>query len=182
MALSPRPVGNFYDAAFALISDGEGFRGGIYADVKGVPTIGYGYALAIKVGGAWIPKPTLSSDLAAIGIFLTAPQSQVLQAVIGALNSGDVTLASSLSDGLGDQAGTGDVREIVEAEGRVLFDFELERALNAVERRFKAFIGTSNGGALFASLQGTQEMLAVVSMAYNDRAQANQCTTERQSR
>ena len=48
MPLAPRPSTNFQNEAFTFIYQGEGFRPGVYGDSIGVPTVGYGYAMAVR--------------------------------------------------------------------------------------------------------------------------------------
>lgn len=167
MPFTSRPAGDFQNDAFQFIRGGEGFRPGVYADPVSVPTVGYGYALVIKDSNdVWSIKSSLAVDLAAIGITLTTTQSETLDSIVQALNAGNTTLAKNLSDGLGDQVGTGDIRLITAPEGRTLFDLELQRALDAIQERFRSHLGTADGNALFASLQGSVEMVALASMAY----------------
>src|SRR5688572_22861420 len=121
MSFTPRLSGNFQEQALQFIRAGEGPGPYLYGDPIGVPTIGYGYALVVKdTKGIWALKSTLVSDLSAIGIALTAAQQNILSDIASALNNGKAELADSLSDGLGDQIGAGDVRPITEAESRVL--------------------------------------------------------------
>ncbi|MBI3896877.1 MAG: putative Ig domain-containing protein [Gammaproteobacteria bacterium] len=178
MALIQRPSTNFNETAFQFIWRGEGFEPGVYGDLVGVPTIGFGYALAIKnAQGTWALKGTLASDFNAIGITITAGQQTTLNDIVTALNAGNTQQARNLSDGLGDQIGAGDIRTISQQEGRTLFDLELNRALNAVRDRFNSFLGIVAGNALFVSLQDTEEMVALASMAYNSPALIGQRLT-----
>ena len=56
------------DAAFRHISLWEGFEDTVYADGGGVPHIGYGYALIVKVGDEWEIKTDLKKKLNAAGV------------------------------------------------------------------------------------------------------------------
>lgn len=170
MVITPRHTNTFSEDAFAFILDSEDFgaNGHVYGDTVGVPTMGYGYAMLVTPGnGTWVRKKTLIADLSTLGITFTNEQLLTLTVVAQALNAGLVALASDLSNGLGDQTGTGDIRAITEAEGRVLFDLELQRSLDAVKSRFIKFLGSSTGTALFTSLENSQEMVALASLAYN---------------
>ena len=44
---------DYADLTRRLINGLEAFDGQVYADIVGVPTIGYGYALVVKVGDTW---------------------------------------------------------------------------------------------------------------------------------
>lgn len=167
MSLTPRPSGNFQDDAFSFISAAEDFRRGVYGDSVGVPTIGYGYAMAVQSNGVWSVKQTLSADMAAAGVTLTQAQLAKLASIVKKLNDGKITEAKQMSAALGDQVGTGDIPFIDEPGGRTLFNLELQRALDAVQSRFRRLLGATEGNALYASLQGSVEMVALVSMAYN---------------
>ena len=143
MSLTPRFSSNFQDEAFQFIKGAEAFVAGVYGDSFGVPTIGYGYALAIKNSqGVWSLKSTLSSDLGGLGIVLTPAQTNTLNSIVSALNAGNTQLAGSLSNGLGDQIGAGDIRQITQPEALTLFNLELNRAVQAVHDRFKLFLGS----------------------------------------
>jgi len=170
MVITPRLTTTFSEDAFTFILNSEDFaaNGQVYSDTVGVPTMGYGYAMLVTPGnGSWVRKKTLIDDMSALGITLTNEQLLTLTLIAQALESGLVTLASDLSNGLGDQTGTGDIRAISEAEGRVLFNLELQRSLDAVKSRFIKFLGGSAGNALFTSLENSQEMVALASLAYN---------------
>src|SRR5207249_3402877 len=70
----------------------------IYTDGVGVPTLGVGYALAVKIGGTWQLRdaPTLDANLASIGITLSQADRIRLDNVVAQLNAGSVTGAQTL--------------------------------------------------------------------------------------
>ncbi len=54
MSLIPRPITNFNDAAFAFIQPLEGpLAEVVFSDTRGVPTIGYGYAMVVRTMSAF---------------------------------------------------------------------------------------------------------------------------------
>ncbi|HZM63509.1 MAG TPA: hypothetical protein VFB59_00060, partial [Candidatus Saccharimonadales bacterium] len=166
----PRASDDFRYEAFLFIAGAEGFKQGkVYGDPLGVPTVGYGYALATKtkLGNqeSWALKATLDADLSALTITLTQTQRDILNNIVGALNAGDSQFAKNLSDSLGN--GSDRIRAITENEGHTLFNLELDRATNAVLERFKLFLKPIPGQALFDELQNSKEMVALASMAYN---------------
>ena len=168
MSLTPRVSSNFQQETFQFITNAEGFEPRVYGDLVGVPTIGYGYALAVNNGqGVWSLKSTLTADLGALSLALTATQTSTLNNIVSALNAGNTAQAQTMSNALGDQVGTGDIRLITLTEARTLFNLELDRALQAVRGRFRSFLGNATGDALFTSLQNSKEMVALASMAYN---------------
>lgn len=56
------------DLAFANTSAMEGLRGNVYDDSRGIPTVGYGYALAVQGPRGWAALS--DNDLAQVGITL----------------------------------------------------------------------------------------------------------------
>jgi GH24 family phage-related lysozyme (muramidase) len=80
------------DLAFANTSAMEGMRGNVYDDGRGIPTVGYGYALAVQGPNGWAARP--DNDLAQVGITLGQADKARLQTVINDLNSLNRTTAS----------------------------------------------------------------------------------------
>lgn len=80
MPINIHPIsGDFNEAVYQFLRTREGFVPRIYSDSKGIPTLGVGYALAIKGNsGIFARRSTLPSDLALIGVTLTAADDQRL--------------------------------------------------------------------------------------------------------
>ena len=87
------------DAAFKHIALWEGFEDTVYADGGGVPHIGYGYALIVKVGDEWIIKPKLQNKLQAAGVTLRPADMRKLEEIRAALNTGTASEATALING-----------------------------------------------------------------------------------
>ena len=87
------------DAAFRHISLWEGFEDTVYADGGGVPHIGYGYALIVKVGGKWEIRRDLKDTLQAAGVTLRPADNEKLEEIRDALNASKASEATALTDG-----------------------------------------------------------------------------------
>jgi len=70
MTLSPRPSADFQTEAFNFIKGNEAVSIQVYGDTRGVPTLGYGYALVVRGANGWALKDTLDADLQQINITL----------------------------------------------------------------------------------------------------------------
>ena len=79
----------------------EGFHERVGPDSTGVPTIGHGFALVVKVGNKWVLNEEnlgeLTDKLSRFGVDLDETDLDELDKVIEALNTGDSKLAKSLT-------------------------------------------------------------------------------------
>jgi hypothetical protein len=64
----------------------------IYSDTKGIPTIGIGYALIVKIGARYTVRSTLQSDFTGIHVFSTA-ELTLLDDIVEKLNEGKINQA-----------------------------------------------------------------------------------------
>jgi GH24 family phage-related lysozyme (muramidase) len=118
------------DLAFANTSAMEGLRGNVHDDGRGVPTIGYGYALAVHGPNGWTAKP--DGELNRHSISLTQPDKIRLQAAVSDLNNYDRTTAShNLQQNLGTNPFD---LTLDQAQARHLFDLALSDYRGAVTR------------------------------------------------
>lgn len=157
---------DFYGNARKLIIGAEGFNNGtIYPDTKAIPTIGYGYALAIwnEAERKYGIKDTLDTDLSKIGVTLTDEQSKLLNRIVEKLNAKDTSAAKVLITTL--DAG---VRDITATEAQKLFQIAFDRSMKDVEDRFEAILKGGKGRLLFAGMTGSAELIAVASLGYNN--------------
>ncbi|MEQ8354034.1 MAG: hypothetical protein RH942_00740 [Kiloniellaceae bacterium] len=166
MAIVPRPVeGRFDDVLFDFIAASEGFVPRIYCDHRGIPTLGLGYALLVNTPG-WPPRDSLESDLAAIGVALTAADRQRLTAVGRALSGNDSdqakTLVAAWLPGEDSAASNSFSFLITRAQARSLFAM--------VRPDYEAVIRQKLGDRLTDDLANSKEMVALFSLAYNSPA------------
>lgn len=154
MAISVRPVdGSYSEALFDFVSEHDGFMPGVYCDARGIPMLCTGHAMLANTPG-WPPCDSLERNLAAIGIVLT-PRDRLLLIDVGeALSYHDRALA----------------RDIVERQG---FSFTMTRlqARALFERTrpdVEMLLQHKLGRALVMQLHGSHEMIALLSLAYDD--------------
>lgn len=62
MPINIHPIsGDFNETVYQFLPKQEGFAPRIYSDSKGIPTLGVGYALAVKTsGGSFLRRSTLT--------------------------------------------------------------------------------------------------------------------------
>ena len=87
------------DEALKHIRLWEGFKDTVYADGGGVPHIGYGFALIVKVGDEWEIKTDLKKKLNAAGVAWEKADNEKLVEIRAALNTGTASEATALTDG-----------------------------------------------------------------------------------
>ncbi|MBM3254638.1 MAG: lysozyme, partial [Candidatus Omnitrophica bacterium] len=155
MSIIPRPASNFNNDLYALIKQSEGFEKKVYSDTEGVPTIGIGYALLEKIQGEWRVRGYIDEQLQSAGINIQQSDRQTLQSVADALNSNNVAQARSLI-----QSSTFSFSLSNETQGRQLFDYIIPN--------YKAEVRQKIGDTLYQQLDGSKEMIALVSLAYNN--------------
>lgn len=77
----------------------EANKSKVYADIKGVPTIGIGYALVIQnADGDWEIRKNLDTQMTAIRKTVSATDRDVLGKIASALNTGDIGKAKQLAN------------------------------------------------------------------------------------
>ena len=81
-------AGNFNAALYAFIRDLEAFVPRIYSDPNAIPTLGVGFALAIKPSGStsYVLRSDLDDKLLAAGVTLTSVDRALLNDAVNALN------------------------------------------------------------------------------------------------
>src|SRR5688572_14394721 len=107
ISLSGRPL---TDGMFDLLSQIEQsaneFNPNIHDDGRGVPTIGYGYALVVQgANNSWSNKATLVADLQMLGIAFSATQMLTLAQIVTFLNQNDAAGQTSAGDLIPELAG-----------------------------------------------------------------------------
>jgi len=166
MPINIHPIsGDFNETVYQFLRKQEGFAPRIYSDSKGIPTLGVGYALAVKgSNGSFAVRSTLPSDLALMGVTLTAADAQLLDAAIAALNSENMTRAKTLIPVFKQGENSAQVNKFSfllssPDQFRPLFD----RALDEATITLRSKIGVP----LFSSLAGSNEMAALLSLTFN---------------
>lgn len=166
MAIVPRPVQGSYDnALFDFILGSEGFVPRVYSDHRGIPTLGLGYALLVDAAG-WPRRDGLREDFAAIGVIFSEQDETLLDAVSRALALGRtgeaINLVAPWRPG---------ERPAERNAFSFLIDKEQARALfQRVRPGFEAVLAKRLGSALLERFAGSQELMALFSLAYNSPA------------
>ena len=149
-----RPVRGDYDAhVLDFVLGNEGFGARIYLDTRGVPTIGYGYALLLRNDGDYALNPELGADFAGIHDF-SAREKRVLRKIAQALNEDGPEAAEAL---FATRAHRLRVR-VDEDEAGALFAAALDRNLEAA--------GIPALVAETPSLAGSHELAAISDLVY----------------
>ena len=130
-------------------------------------TYGYGYTFIRKGSDGWATYENLDSDLAAIGIELSASQRTQLDAIARALTQNNLALADQLITQF--QQGWEYVA-LTEPEAQTLYNLEINRKKDELATQFRSVLGTTNGNALLSGLQNTNELVCLLDMAYNGGA------------
>ncbi len=166
MAIVPRPVEGSYDSAlFDFILGSEGFVPRVYSDHRGIPTLGLGYALLVDAAG-WPRREGLRDDFAAIGVTLSDQDETLLDSVSRALVLGRtgeaINLVAPWRPGEAPAVRNAFSFLIDKEQARVLFQ--------RVRPDFEAVLAKNLGSALIERLAGSQELMALFSLAYNSPA------------
>lgn len=165
MPLTGQPLANYEDTRFTFIESVEGSVPTTYLDSLNIPTIGVGVALVIRdSSGSYVVRSDLETLFSNAGIGYTAADLDKLDQIATALNNGDDATIDELMNNTGPNAGeppfTWDENGgLTETQIRSLFDQVVVDAENWVAYRL--------GDEAYAALAGSQEMVALVSMAYN---------------
>lgn len=196
MAFTPHRFSDFFafeDALFSSLKESEVLARRIYSDSRGIPTLGIGYALAVKdSSGVFSLRSTLTADLAAIGISLTSSDLNLLNDVILILNNSALTQAQKTAAALAIIPNVNLSADVVNFEETLtataqnnVFSFTLSNAQNdqqakdllqiSVDRaktdlinRLTFFSGSRTWADSFAaSLEDSSELIALLSMTLN---------------
>lgn len=163
MTITPRALNtNLNDALYSFFTDPlvEGNISFVYKDGAGIPTLGVGYALLTGTPGKhdWILRD-YKADLLAAGITLTQTQLDSLNTKLE--QARDVLNGKGGSNPFPTGSGTDILGwTITDTQARSLFDKVIPTYITQV----KTWLGNDT---LYTSLQGSQEMFALVSLAYN---------------
>lgn len=166
MAIVPRPVQGSYDKAlFQFILGSEGFVPRIYSDHRGIPTLGLGYALLVDAAG-WPRRESLKDDFAAIGVTFSDQDETLLNSVSRSLAHGKteeaIDLVAPWQPGEASAARNAFSFLIDKEQAQVLFQ--------RVRPGFEAVLAKCLGSALLERFAGSQELMALFSLAYNSPA------------
>ncbi|MGF1594010.1 MAG: hypothetical protein ACFCUW_12055 [Kiloniellaceae bacterium] len=155
--IEPRRVeGAFEKAVFEFLAGHDGLERGVHCDGRGIPTLGIGYAMLANTPG-WPPRESLESDLAAVGIALTAQDRSLLVGVGEALSRQDPAAAKTLMAAPECFSFT-----LSRAQARALFELTRPDTEALLQRRL--------GRELSDRLGGAREMVALFSLAYSNPA------------
>jgi Ca2+-binding RTX toxin-like protein len=178
MAISYRSDSNWMlGTAKNFIKKFESFKPTVYDDGKGIPTIGFGFALVVDNGG-WQITPNLASKLQDAGIQdgldgdgnLEPGIQDTLEEIALEKENGNDALAQQLVDQID---GSNSPWSLTEAQAGALLDDELQNeASAALNRRLKEELeaeGYSDATIeqVQNNVQGTREGAALLSLAYN---------------
>jgi GH24 family phage-related lysozyme (muramidase) len=177
-------AGNFNDAAWTLLAKSEANVSRVYSDNVGIPTLGVGYALilppakgskAYTIRGASSQSPNdftaLNNELSnSIGQTLTQAQQDTLSAVLFYLNEGNHADAVAYSQSIFPTA-TGSESAAqssqVDTFGLVLADGLARKLFDLILPNYVRLVTDALGPILTAQFEGSNEMLALLSLAYN---------------
>lgn len=152
--MNPRHSEKFEEELFDFLEREEKFIPNVYVCSRHVPTIGVGYALLEKNRHTFQIRTDLDSDLAKLGMTLTAADKTRLEKLCRMLNDGSIQQAI-IGDRLKDP-----------------FDLAIDR--NQAKQLFKICIPRYDsvlrnklGLKLYSKLQNSKEMVGLLSLAYN---------------
>jgi Ca2+-binding RTX toxin-like protein len=195
MSLTPHRIETGYeDDVFAFIRREEGLVRRVYSDSLGVPTLGVGYALIIKINGEWRLRPTLDADLLSLGITLTVDDRASLETLRRNLNANNgATNKTLVPEPILSYNGTGpypyqeeqapnspplntfDFNVLTDDQVRLLYDISVTRARDEMLGRFIANLRSRGvpdpvaaAGDLFIGLDRSKEMEALTSLAFSN--------------
>ncbi len=177
MSLRPHYVTGFEDLLLDFIEGHEASIRRVYSDSIGIPTLGIGFALFDKLtDGSYQYRygslAELEKKLSTVGIVLTPDDRTLLSNVFSDLNQGLVDMAKSrvpvyvagedsqaknvFSFYLGGTQGDTSIRG--------LYEISMGETKDYLRSRLGTF---SDGSNVYDSLYGTQEMVALLSLAFN---------------
>ena len=171
MSINTTPTTNFDQDAISLITEFEGFKPWVYIDTEeGVPTVGYGYALVVQgANGTWNPRPLdqINTHFTGTSNSLSAVDYAQLQLLANGLNSGvsvaqqETTLNTINANGYLSPTFSQD-------EAQTLLQNVIPEYTALIKSRFTTHLESSTQSqTLFHQLEGSREMAALTSLAYN---------------
>jgi GH24 family phage-related lysozyme (muramidase) len=160
--LTPNACPNFNGILYQFLYQVEGDKPFVYNDSNGIPTLGVGYALVVRIRGTWQPNLNYKTDLLNAGITLTPAQITTLDADLAAAANVLNGVAGAINPFFRALANTNILDwTITTPQGQSLFS----NIISTYETQVQTWLGNN---ALYTSLQGSYEMLALVSLAYNN--------------
>ena len=154
----PRALPNYAQTLKSLIKMVEAFFPTVYNDGGGVPTVGYGFALATRSGNVW----SVNSENNLLPTPLSASQSNDLTNAIANLNLYGLTARAKTENDLI----TTNLRQysVTELQATTMLDANIRAAEDEVQRILKAN-GVTDAERL--ALSGSRELAAMVDMKFN---------------
>jgi len=174
MAIQGRSLGSSFDAFLRnFLSQHEGNMSRVYSDMRGIPTLGIGFALFEVSGGVYQYKygdrALLEATLAFAGINLTQDDFLILDTALLNLNAGFIDAVRDVilpppSSGVEDQqtAQSKNVFSFLASSSSI--DTLLTTSINDAKDELVKRIGTS----LVSQLDGTAELAALISLTFNN--------------
>ncbi|MFB6259423.1 MAG: hypothetical protein ABEK42_01700, partial [Thiohalorhabdaceae bacterium] len=142
MPIDYRTDSNWKSTTTDVLKQAEGFRSRVYDDGKGIPTMGYGFAL-VRDNGQW--EVVDDAKLQAAGLEPPGPGTQrLLRQIARDKNAGQDT--SALVDQL---SGANSPWQVTESQAGTLLDGEVEVAETALENRLQNHLGPEEGTRVF---------------------------------
>jgi hypothetical protein len=168
--VEPIKPDSFYDVLFRFVGGSESFRPEVYDDGKGIPTIGYGTALIIKVKGRWTVLRQLEERLQAAGVPLDIDRLKddykKLGEISEALNEGERENARAIINVYQFSI------KVDEPQARKLYDIGMDWDHLSIVRSRLDREGTKRKrkpgkAGTYAKLTGTRELIALADISYN---------------
>jgi Ca2+-binding RTX toxin-like protein len=157
-------AGDFNAALYSFLKQREAFVPRIYLDGKGIPTLGVGYALAVRNETTKLYElrsaPELTQQMGAMGITLTQADKDILNAAVGALNGQAVPPGvPTIEHWPGSNNTPFSFGTITEPQFQPLF--------NLLVDDFTTKLIAKIGQPVFSALAGANEMVALLSLTFN---------------
>lgn len=154
--------GDFWESVRRSIFKSEGAGPFVYDDGKGVPTVGFGQALIVKVGSKYeaLSPETLSSLFSGIHAW-TSAEIEALKSAAGALNpEGGVNHFKKLSEHSNYFGWT-----ISEDQAQTVFERDSVSRKSDLRKKLGNYNNTNT--KIWDDLEGSYEGVALYSLAYN---------------
>ena len=126
----------------------------VYADNKGVPTIGIGYSLVQKISGVWQIRDNLDTQMNAIGKTVSTEDRSILQQIANALNESNISKATDLAD-----SSDFSFEPMTDDQAKNLLPYVInDEYANGLKQRI--------GATLYNYYENSSEMVALLSIVY----------------
>jgi GH24 family phage-related lysozyme (muramidase) len=156
--LIPRALANYAETLKRLVKMTEDFFSNVYFDGKGVPTVGYGFALATTDGKTW----SVNTENTLLPTVLSKTQAGELDKAIANLNKyGLSTKAKTENEKISSNL---KLYSVTEPQANSMLEANIKAAEAVVERVLKKN-GLTNQAWL--GLAGSRELAALVDMKFN---------------